>query len=204
LISKPDKNDTPPTLLKQPKKMDAAKDLALFYQVPGYYGWDPSRLLFISFSLFFAMIIADAGYGLLLLCGLLLSWRKLGRSNKGQAYRLLALSLTATTGVYGVLVGSYFGLSPTAGTVFDQLHIIDMKNFDVMMKLSIIIGAIHIGIANLSMAYINRHRRIALAKLGWLFVIYAGLTYWLVGGNSTGHLISFSLLGSGVLCIILF
>ena len=204
LISKPNKNDTPPTLLKQPKKMDAAKDLALFYQVPGYYGWDPSWLLFISFSLFFAMILADAGYGLLLLGGLLLSWRKLGRSNKAKAYRLLVLSLTATTVVYGALVGSYFGVTPTVGTVFDQLHIIDMNNFDMMMKLSIIIGAIHIGVANLSMAYINRHRRIALAKLGWLFVIYAGLTYWLAAGKSTGHLISYLLLGSGVLCIVLF
>lgn len=204
LISKPEKNDTPPTLLKQPKKMAAAKDLALFYQVPGYYGWDPSRLLFVSFSLFFAMILADAGYGLLLLSGLLLSWKKLGRSDKGKAYRLLGLSLTATTVVYGTLVGSYFGVSPTAGSVFELLHIIDLNNFDVMMKLSIIIGAIHIGIANISMAYVNRHRRIALAKLGWLFAIYAGLIYWLVDGNATGQLISYSLLGSGALLIILF
>ncbi len=204
LFSKPDKNEIPPTLLSQPKKMDAAKDLALFYQVPGYYGWDPSKLLFVSFSLFFAMILADAGYGLLLLGGLLLAWKKLGKSDKGRAYRLLGMSLTVSTVVYGALVGSYFGVSPTASSMLDQIHIIDVNNFDVMMKLSIIIGAIHIGIANISMAYVNRHRRIAFAKLGWLFAIYGGLLYWLVGGNSTGQLVSYSLAGLGAFLIILF
>jgi V/A-type H+-transporting ATPase subunit I len=204
LISKPEKNEIPPTLLSQPKKMAAAKDLALFYQVPGYYGWDPSRLLFVSFSLFFAMILADAGYGLLLLGGLLLAWKKLGRSDKGKGYRLLGLSMTATTVVYGALVGSYFGMAPTENSLFDQIHIIDLNNFDVMMKLSIIVGAIHIGIANLSMAYVNRHRRIAIAKLGWLLAIYGGLLYWLVGGNSTGQHISYGLLGLGALLIVVF
>lgn len=204
LISEPDKNEIPPTLISQPKNMDAAKDLALFYQVPGYYGWDPSKLLFVSFSLFFAMILADAGYGLLLLSGLLLAWRKLGRSVKGKAYRLLGLSLTASTVVYGAIVGSYFGMTPASNSVLGHIHIIDVNNFDVMMKLSIIIGAIHIGIANLSMAYVNRHRRIAIAKLGWLFAIYAGLLYWLVAGNSTGQNISYGLFGIGALFIILF
>ncbi len=204
LFSKPDKNEIPPTLLSQPKKMDAAKDLALFYQVPGYYGWDPSKLLFASFSLFFAMILADAGYGLLLLCGLLLMWKKLGHSDKGKAYRLLGLSLTISTVIYGSLVGSYFGVSPAPNSLLDQIHIIDVNDFDLMMKISIIIGAIHIGIANVSMAYVNRHRRIAFAKLGWLLLIYGGLLYWLVGENLTGKFVSYLFAGLGTLFVILF
>lgn len=204
LLSYPDKNEIPPTLLSQPKEMDAAKDLALFYQVPGYYGWDPSWLLFVSFSLFFAMILADAGYGLLLLSGLLIAWKKLGKSDKGKAYRLLGMSLTASTVVYGAFVGSYFGIPPATNSLLAHFHIIDVNNFDVMMKLSIIIGAIHLGIANISMAYVNRHRRIAFAKLGWLFAIYGGLLYWLVGENSSGQIFSYSLAGAGALLIILF
>ncbi len=202
LTEAPQKGEIPPTLLKQPKKMSAAKDLAMFYQVPGYYGWDPSWLLFGSFSLFFAMILADAGYGLLLLGGLAAYWKKLGASEKGKAYRLLGLSLTACTVAYGGLVGSYFGITPEPTSILSNLHVLDVNNFDAMMKLSIVIGAVHIGIANISMAYIHRHRRIAIAKLGWLAVIYAGLVYWLANGNSTGQNTAIGLAAIGAIAIV--
>ena len=204
LIEKPGKNETPPTLLKQPKSMSAAKDLAMFYQVPGYFGWDPSWLLFGSFSLFFAMILADAGYGLLLLAGILIYWKRLSSNPRAKAYRNLGLSLTICTVVYGMLVGSYFGITPHETSFLSQFHLLNVNNFDLMMKLSIIIGALHIGIANISMAYIYRHRRVALAKLGWLAVIYAGLVYWLAAGNQAGLMASYSLFAIGGLAIVLF
>jgi V/A-type H+-transporting ATPase subunit I len=204
LLEKPAKGEIPPTLLEQPKHMLAATDLAMFYQVPGYYGWDPSWLLFISFSLFFGMILADAGYGLLLIAGLFIYWKKLGASEKGKAYRLLGLSLTGFTVVYGALVGSYFGMSPPPGSLLDNIHILSINNFDLMMKLSIVIGAIHIGIANLTMAYVYRHRIIALSKLGWLAIIYGGLNYWLVEGNPTGQLLSYGLFAIGTFGVVLF
>jgi V/A-type H+-transporting ATPase subunit I len=204
LLEKPAKGEIPPTLLEQPKHMSAAIDLAMFYQVPGYYGWDPSWLLFISFSLFFAMILSDAGYGLLLIAGLFIYWKKLGASEKGRAYRLLGLSLTTFTIAYGALVGSYFGMSPPPGSLLDNVHILSVSNFDVMMKLSIVVGVIHIGIANLTMAYVNRHRIIALSKLGWLAIIYGGLLFWLVEGNPTGQFISYGLFAIGIFAIVLF
>jgi V/A-type H+-transporting ATPase subunit I len=204
LLEKPAKGEIPPTLLEQPKHMLAATDLAMFYQVPGYYGWDPSWLLFISFSLFFGMILADAGYGLLLIAGLFIYWKKLGATEKGKAYRLLGLSLTGFTVVYGALVGSYFGMSPPPGSLLDNIHILSINNFDLMMKLSIVIGAIHIGIANLTMAYVCRHRIIALSKLGWLAIIYGGLNYWLVEGNPTGQFLSYGLFAIGTFGVVLF
>jgi V/A-type H+-transporting ATPase subunit I len=204
IAENPEEGEVPPTQLKQPKKMSAAKDLALFYQVPGYYGWDPSKLLFVSFSLFFAMILADAGYGLLLGAALLFSWKKLARTDKGKAYRLLGLSLTVSTILYGVLVGSYFGMSPPIGSILESINILDINDFDVMMKLSIIVGAIHLGIANISMAYVNRHKRSALAKLGWLCAIYGGLFYWLLGESENGQLFSYCLIAVGALAIVFF
>lgn len=178
LIEDPAPDEAPPTLLDQPDSLAAGTDLAMFYQVPAYGTWDPSRVLFASFSLFFAMILADAGYGLVLCAGLLFFWSRLGHSSKGIHYRRLASSVFGCTIVYGVLVGSYFGVSPSPHSLPGRLHLLDLHDFDTMMALSIFIGVVHIVIANSMQAYVNRNRVLALSKLGWNFVIAGALLYW--------------------------
>jgi len=219
LIEDPASDDTPPTLIEQPDAMEAGVDMALFYQVPGYRSWDPTLLLFASFSLFFAMILADAGYGLVLMVGLLFFWRRLGCSRKGRAYRLLGLSLFGGTIVYGAMVGSYFGITPPADSALGSLHILNVNDFDTMMRLSIIVGVLHIGLANAMMAYVNRTRLIALSKLGWIAVIGGGLLLWLTeagltesgltgpgvtGSESHWRSAGIALLAIGVFAIVLF
>lgn len=204
LEEKPEQQDSPPTLLEQPEKMSAAIDLAMFYQVPGYRGWDPSWLLFVSFSLFFAMILADAGYGLLLFSFVLVFWKKFSVSPKGKAYRLLCLSLTLSSIVYGVMVGSYFGVAPEQHSVLGTLQFLNVSDFDVMMKVSIVIGVVHISIANLTLAYVNRHRPVAIAKLGWLLVIVGGLFYWISGPSSSAQMLGLISFLAGLVAVVLF
>lgn len=59
-------NDAPPTLLRNPPELAGGQDLVTFYMTPGYGLWDPSGIVFVSFALFFAMIMSDAGYGMVL------------------------------------------------------------------------------------------------------------------------------------------
>ena len=66
LIEPPRPDETPPTLLRNPAPLAAGEDLVGFYQMPAYHAWDPSRVLFFSFALFFAMILSDAGYAAVL------------------------------------------------------------------------------------------------------------------------------------------
>ena len=64
------------------------------------------------------MIFSDAGYALLL--GLLL-WampgKRMGRTATGRGLRDVMLALVIFSIVYGVLVGSYFGVAPPAGSM---------------------------------------------------------------------------------------
>jgi V/A-type H+-transporting ATPase subunit I len=204
-IQAPEPQDTPPTLIEQPAPMTAAVDLATFYQIPGYRSWDPSVLLFASFSVFFAMILGDAGYGALLLAGLLAGWRRLGRSERGRAYRLLGLSLAGCTIAYGALVGSYFGLSPPPGSLLDHVHILSLDDFASMMKLSIIIGVGHITLANAICAYINRGRRTALANVGWIAALVGALTLWLANmDGGAGRQLGIVLMLAGLGLVVLF
>ena len=174
LIEEPRPDEQPPTLLVEPPSMGAGVDLAFFYQIPNYRSWDPSVMLFFSFSVFFAMILSDAGYGLLLMGGLLAFWKRLGGSEKGRAYRLLGASMFGFAIIYGVMAGGYFGVTPPEGSILDDLHIIDINNYPAMMKLSILVGIVHLIVAHGITAYLNRGRMVALSKLGWIAGLIGG------------------------------
>ena len=175
LMEDPGPSDQPPTLLEDGPEMEAGVDLAMFYTVPPYRSWDPSVVLFFSFSMFFAMILSDAGYGLVLMGLLLAYWKRLGQSSHGRSYRLLGLSLSGASIAYGILVGSYFGVTPSAGSVLDALHVLDIDNHNAMMKISIVIGVLHLVLANALVAFQNRNRSTAIANLGWVAGLFGGL-----------------------------
>ena len=204
LIEDPGPDDDPPTLLDNPPALAAGTDLSLFYQVPGYRTWDPSIILLFSFALFFGMIVADAGYALVMLLLLGMFWNKLGRTPTGQRYRSFGLIVLGVALFYGILAGGYFGIALPPGSVLDRIDLIDMNNIETMMRLSIIIGALHLILANGVLAYNNRRHPAALAKLGWIAVIIGGLGLWLTGGGSSLELAAGALLGAGLLTIFLF
>lgn len=204
LIEDPGPDDTPPTLLEQPEKRSAAVDLALFYQVPGYRDWDPSIIVAASFAFFFAMIVADAGYGAVILLGLLLFWKRMEGTPALQSWRRYGLIIAGATILYGVLVGSYFGVAPREGSILAGLKLLDLNNFAAMMMVSIVVGVLHLVLANALAARAAWGQRRAIANLGWIAALIGGFVLWLSymkGGAATPGAI---LLGAGILAILLF
>lgn len=204
LLEEPAPEDKPPTLIEEAEELQAGVDLALFYTVPPYRGWDPSLVLFASFSIFFAMILSDAGYAAVLMLGLLAYWRRLGHSGKGRAYRLLGLSLFGCALVYGTLAGSYFGVSPPPGSLLDHLHIIDINDHQSMMQLSIMIGVLHIALGNGLTAYVNRRRLVALANIGWIIGLAGGTTIAFAQSDAELTRIGYGLLIAGLAMVFAF
>lgn len=179
----PAPDDEPPTLLSNPPAVAAGEDLAHFFQTPGYADWDPSRVLFFSFAVFFAMILADAGYALLLSLGLAVLWKKLGRKPMARRLRSLAAAMLGAAITYGVLTGNYFGVSPAAGSLTAGLQIIDLNDFDTMLRLSVFIGVAHLMLAN--GLHANRYwpRNPAKVALGWNGMLVAGFSAWLAASD---------------------
>ena len=152
----PEKDETIPTLIDSKKAVDEmGRDLVNIYDTPAYNDWDPSSWVFFSFTLFFAMIVGDGGYGLLLFIFML--FLKIKLKNPGAAMKRfinLSLVLTGATAVYGGLTGAFFGWFPKA---FEAPLITFCKNMDFikidktnpdttkfMMQLSVLIGMVHI------------------------------------------------------------
>lgn len=184
LAEAPVPEDRPPTLLRAPRGLASASDLTAFYTSPGYRSWDPSLVVFVSFALFFAMILADAGYAALIGAATALFWGRLGRSESGRHLRVLLAVLAGTSFAYGVLAGSYFGLAPPPRSLAAWLDRIDVTDFGTMMRVSVGVGALHLTVAHAAAVWLSRGALGgALAPLGWIAAIWGGMALW-IGGES--------------------
>lgn len=179
LIEEPGTEDLPPTLLSNPAVLSGGEDMARFFQTPDYRDWDPSRVLFFSFALFFAMIMADAGYALVLGLVLLVAWRRFGRSQGGRRLRSLSIATLSMALGYGVLAGSYFGVSPAEGSVLGALNHLDMHDFDSMITLSVVIGVLHLMLANGMKAAYHWGHHSAWMAVGWNGFLLGAVMLWL-------------------------
>ena len=178
----PQPDETPPTLLRPLAGFAAGRLLTRFYQLPAYRSWDPSVHLYLSFVVFFAMILSDGGYALALGGLLALRWTSMGKSESGRGLRQLALSLVGASLVWGMLAGSYFGLTPAPGSWLAALVVVDINHYNAMMKLSVLTGVLHLLIANVSLAWHRRRERwFVVSRMGWCAVVLSGCWAGFVG-----------------------
>ncbi|MDJ0940261.1 MAG: V-type ATP synthase subunit I [Woeseiaceae bacterium] len=208
LVEEPSKTDEPPTLLDNADAVAGGADLVSFYQTPAYSGWDPSTIVLFSFALFFAMILGDAGYGLLLTGLLGMFWKRMGGSDIGRRMRSLFAVITVLSVGYGVLAGSYFGLNPAPDSVLGSLQVLELDNFNAMIRLSVIIGALHVALANVMAARVHRRWRDRVVPLSWNAVIAGALLLWLFGMGDSGSepmaILSWLLMIAGALGVLAF
>jgi V/A-type H+-transporting ATPase subunit I len=179
-LEEPGETDAPPTLLANPPLLKGAEDAVQFYITPAYRSWDPSWAMFASFSLFFAMIMADAGYGVVLLTALLIVASRPRLTEPTRRVVRLGVTMAVATIVYGMLVGSYFGMAPPADSVLDRLvwktgGAPITENRAAMMLLSASIGVAHLMLANVITAWQRRGSSQALSNLGWAAALGGGL-----------------------------
>jgi V/A-type H+-transporting ATPase subunit I len=198
----PGADDRPPTLLDNPDQVAGGQDLVSFFQTPAYTGWDPSQVLFFSFALFFAMILGDAGYAVVLLLALLAWWSRMGRSTMGRRLRHLILAMLGAALVYGVLVGSYFGVSPTPGSLPARLQVLDINDYPTMMRLSVAVGVLHVALANLITAWRQPAWPDRLAPLGWVLAVGGGYAMWV--GDPDSARLGQAMLAAGLVAVLLF
>ena len=206
-LNPPADDDEPPTLLDNPERLTGSEALVTFYKTPQYGSWDPSVISLVSFAVFFAMIVADAGYGLVLAITMAFLWRMLGNTQEGRRARFVLATSVGCTIAYGILCGSYFGISPPPDLMLGRLRILDAQSQAQMMPLSIVIGVIHLSLAHLMMAWIHRGRATALSSLGWVSVMagatLAGISLFGEGTHQLWHAGEILLI-AGLIAVVLF
>lgn len=203
----PTPREAPPTLLENADRLAGGEEIVSFWQLPGYHDFDPSSVVATSFALFFAMIMSDAGYAMVLAMLLAVFWRRLGGSRVGERIQSLGLLIVGMAIVYGVLVGSYFGFTPQPGSLIGKLRVLDVQDYPQMMRLAIFVGATHLALGNALAFWQTRNRHVAKARLGWAIAIVGGLTLWLGSEREAGGAmtqVGALLIAAGLLLVLFF
>jgi len=200
-LEQPTPEDEPPTLLENESlPSTSGQDLVLFYMTPGYRLWDPSNIVFFSFVVFFAMILSDAGYGLLLGGVLGMYWSRMGASDIGRRFRVLLSWMVGASLVWGILLGSYFGIALPTGSALASIKLLDINNYSVMMLISILLGVGHLIIANAADARCKKGSDERFASFGWILMLAGGFFAWL--GSSGDGWLSGSMKSIGIAAMI--
>lgn len=170
-IETPAANELPPTEMETFPWARAGIELVKFYQTPSYHSLDPSAIVFFSFAVFFAMILADAGYGFIIALLTLLSWKWLNKSNASPWLKPLLVTISIFSIGYGMLVGSYFGVTPAENSFLYKFKLLDINNFNTMMKIVLVIGCLHIIAANGLRAWFAKNLLARMQAIGFIIFI---------------------------------
>ena len=180
-LEEADKDDTnAPILLKNSKYTRAFESLTTMYAYPKYNELDATGVMAPFYSFFFGMMIADAGYGLLLLLGTVLALKifNLGEEQK-NTMRFFACNGFFTI-LWGLIYGSFFSFSIPTGIIDPTTQYMEV------LILSIGLGIVHIYVGLGVGAYMNIRDGKPLAALfdtGFWYMALTGAILLLVGSQ---------------------
>ena len=153
--------------------------------LPGYREQDVSLWFFLFFTLFFAMIIGDGGYGVLILLGTIALRVK---QKKGTTVTFLLFVLSIATIVWGAVTGTWFGMEsamkvpllkslvvPSLATYPDYFGLTSTVTQNAIMKFSFSIGAVQMVLGSI-LAIKDKLPKKDLSwvsNLGWAIAVVA-------------------------------
>jgi len=212
--------DNPPTLVQYRKGFGIIKPVFdILGTVPGYRENDISTWFLLFFTLFFAMIIGDAGYGLVFLLAAIGLHAK---AKKANTLVMLIYVLSIATIVWGSLTGTWFGskqillalpflqslVIPSISNYPELFGLTAVESQNQVMELCFIIGTVQLSLACiLNVVHKTREKNLSfLADIGWLIDILAlyFVVLQLVVGLPTNISVVFALVGVGFLLVVVF
>ena len=142
--------------------------------LPGYREQDVSLWFLLFFTLFFAMIIGDGGYGVLILLGTIALRVK---QKEGSTVTFLLFVLSIATIVWGAVTGTWFGMEsamkvpflkalviPSLATYPEYFGLTSDVTQNAIMKFSFSIGAVQMALGSI----LAIKEKIAKKDLSWV------------------------------------
>ena len=154
---------------------------------PAYNESDVSLPFFAFFSIFFAMLVGDGGYGFVILALALWGRTKVKANPVARAPFTLLTVFSLGTIIWGALSNTWFGFHPAAlsNAVSHWLTLPGGKGDNNMMLICFTLGVIHLSIARIWNAIVLFPDSKFLAQVGWVGVIWF---MYFMAGNIVGVL----------------
>lgn len=154
LCREPEPDDAVPTLIENPKWIRIIQPMfSLLGLVPGYREFDISPVFLVFFSIFFALLIGDAAYGLVFLAGTIVARVLLPKARREYFAMMYVFSIC--TIVWGSVTGTWFGSEALSHSpllsrlIVPQLYSFNSGNNPLLMFICFSIAIAHLSIAHL-------------------------------------------------------
>ncbi len=167
--SPPRKHDRVPVKLKNPRPANSFEFFLDLYSIPSYKEIDPTFFIFLSFPIFFGMMLGDVGYGII---GLPLFWYLKKKIPAGRSIFNIMILSSLVSILFGFLYGEFFGYEFVEHPVVNRLH-----GVMTMMAVSVAVGIVHLNLG-LAIGFFNEWKSHGImhavnTKLSWI-VLQAG------------------------------
>ena len=197
----PEESEYPevPVKLKNNKLTNALNMVTDMYSLPAYGSLDPNPLMAPFFILFYGLMMADMGYGLLMIIAALVAMKKIKPRRGTLSFCQLLLYGGISTFVMGALTGGFFGnaleqigIIMNLGEGWGVLPALFNPMTDSMMVLigAMVLGLIHLN-TGMVINFVKKVKRGQLADGIWeegaLWVTFIGAGLLALGlGNIAG------------------
>lgn len=176
LSETPKESDAAPTLVRHTKLSKLYKPVMDFVGiVPAYHEYDASMSFLVFFTLFFAILVGDAGYGVMILLGTLAFDRFKTRIHAETRRLLYLLSISAIT--WGSITGIWFASERVAELPFFKALVIPAffgfspESDVVIPRLCMIIALVQLATAHLWRAIRAYPSLLIFSELGWIALL---------------------------------
>ena len=171
----PEPDDDPPTLVRYPWWARPMKGLFdVLGTVPGYREFDVAAAFMIALPIFSAIMISDAGYGLLYLVLPLVFYRKMAAAGAGLLAQLVIV-IGVLSLVWGGLTASFFGFD-ISGLMGLSEPLVPVStgtaHMALLMRISFILAALHLSAAHVWLARDAFPTPRFLGEVGWAVFIW--------------------------------
>lgn len=173
VLEEPSDEDRVPTLLRNPRWVNLINPVfKLLAIIPGYRELDISPLFLIFLSLFFGMIIGDAGYGAVYI--LLTFWmqKKVGSKISDKRVFPLFYLFSSCAVFWGLITGTVFGQEWFLKAGFKPLLPV-LNDTKYLQAFCFFLGAFHLTLGQAWQGIRKFPSLTALADAGWICVLWS-------------------------------
>lgn len=172
-----EKDDTEvPIKLKNNKFVSAFEDITSMYALPMYNEIDPTPLLSIFYAIFFGMMVADFGYGFVMLIGTAIALKVFNLEDGTKNFIKFLFYLSFPTIIFGFIYGAGFGDAIKTPALIDP-----NTDYNKILVLSLGLGVLQIfvGLSMKAITLIKNGKPLdAFYDSGSWIITLVGLGLW--------------------------
>jgi V/A-type H+-transporting ATPase subunit I len=188
-FTEPLEEDVIPVALKNNAFVEPFEVITSMYSLPQHSEIDPTPVIAPFFMLFFGMMMADIGYGLLMLVGAAFALKFMDIDGGTKKMVKLILYCSAPTILFGWLYGSFFG-----GIIkITPLWVDPVQDTMTVLYASMALGLIHLffGLGIKGYMLIRAGKILdAVYDVFFWYALILGLVWMLLGGSTAAQILS--------------